>query len=135
MQMKKILVADDEPSVLEAVVETLQDTYEVLTAKDGQEVFDVLKKTKPDVILLDMMMPIMDGIEVCKKLKKDEETAMIPVMFLTAKGQITDIERGFTVGGDSYIVKPFSPTRLLEKIGNMLSKVEMRKRMKTAKTA
>jgi CheY-like chemotaxis protein len=135
MQMKKILVADDEPSVLEAVVETLQDTYEVLTAKDGQEVFDVLKKTKPDVILLDMMMPIMDGIEVCKKLKKDEETAKIPVMFLTAKGQITDIERGFTVGGDSYIVKPFSPTRLLEKIGNMLSKVEMRKRMKTAKTA
>jgi DNA-binding response OmpR family regulator len=133
MEKKTILIADDEPTILTAVRETLQDAYEVYTAKDGQEVFDVLKRVKPDVILLDIMMPVMGGIEACKKIKRDEETSSIPVMFLTAKGQLTDVEKGFKVGADSYIVKPFSASGLMQKVDAIISKLEMRKKMKNEK--
>jgi len=75
------------------------------------------------------MMPEMDGLEACKKLKQDKTTASIPIVLLTAKGQITDIEKGFKSGADAYVVKPFSPARLLEKVEEIFEKVAMRKKI------
>jgi CheY-like chemotaxis protein len=75
------------------------------------------------------MMPDMDGLEACKVLKKDKVTAAIPVILLTAKGQITDIEKGFKSGADAYVVKPFSPARLIEKVEEIFEKVQMRRKI------
>lgn len=128
-EKKKIVVADDEPFILSALQDTLSDDYEVYTASNGKEAIKMVEKVSPDLILLDVMMPEMDGLEACKQLKKNKETAAIPIIILTAKGQITDIEKGFKSGADAYIVKPFSPARLLEKVEEIFEKVKMRKKI------
>lgn len=128
-EKKKIVVADDEPFILSALQDTLSDDYEVYTASNGKEAIKMVEKVSPDLIILDVMMPEMDGLEACKQLKKNKETAVIPVIILTAKGQITDIEKGFKSGADAYVVKPFSPARLLEKVEEIFEKVKMRKKI------
>ncbi len=126
---KKIVVADDEPFILSALQDTLSDSYSVTTASNGAEAIKVVQKVMPDLIILDVMMPEMDGLEACKNLKRDKVTSSIPVILLTAKGQITDIEKGFKSGADAYVVKPFSPARLIEKVEEIFEKVEMRKKI------
>lgn len=126
---KRIVVADDEPFILSALQDTLSDSYSVTTASNGAEAIKVAQKVLPDLIVLDVMMPEMDGLEACKNLKRDKATASIPIILLTAKGQITDIEKGFKSGADAYVVKPFSPARLIEKVEEIFEKVEMRKKI------
>ncbi|HDQ25665.1 MAG TPA: response regulator [bacterium] len=128
-EKKKIVVADDEPFILSALQDTLSDDYSVYTASNGRLAIETVAKVIPDMIILDVMMPEMDGLEACKNLKKEKITSGIPVILLTAKGQITDIEKGFKSGADAYIVKPFSPARLIEKVEEIFEKVEMRKKI------
>jgi CheY-like chemotaxis protein len=101
----------------------------VTTASNGAEAIKVAQRVMPDLIILDVMMPEMDGLDACKNLKRDKLTSAIPVILLTAKGQITDIEKGFKSGADAYVVKPFSPARLIEKVEEIFEKVEMRKKI------
>lgn len=117
---KKIIVADDESLILNSVRDTLTDDYDVYKASNGEEVFKVMKKIHPDLIILDIMMPVMNGIEACRKLMDKESTSKIPVMFLTAKAQIKDIEKGFKAGAKDYVIKPFSAAELLEKVNFIL---------------
>ena len=126
---KKIVCADDEPFILSALQDTLSDEYLVFSASNGRDAIKEVERVIPDLIILDVMMPEMDGLEACKQLKKNKATAGIPVILLTAKGQITDIEKGFKSGADAYVVKPFSPARLIEKVEEIFEKVAMRKKM------
>jgi len=119
---KKILVVDDEVYILHILDFSLgAEGYEVITAADGEEAMRKARSEKPDLIVLDIMMPKVDGFEACRRLKADPETSPIPVILLTAKGREVDRQMGMEVGADDYIVKPFSPTRLIEKIGSYLS--------------
>ncbi|MFP4466797.1 MAG: response regulator transcription factor [Candidatus Goldiibacteriota bacterium] len=129
MAKKKIVVADDEPFILSALQDTLSDEYSVYSASNGKQAIEQAGKVMPDLIILDVMMPEMDGLEACKSLKTNKNTASIPVILLTAKGQITDIEKGFKSGADAYVVKPFSPARLMEKVEEIFEKVAMRRKM------
>ena len=119
--MKKILVVDDQAEVRELVEVTLRsEEYEIIQAKSASEAIEKAKSEKPDLIILDIMMPGgMDGYEVCKILKSDSTTKQITIIFLTAKGQEVDKEKGFDAGGDGYFAKPFSPLKLIEKIENI----------------
>jgi DNA-binding response OmpR family regulator len=129
MDKKKIVVADDEPFILSALQDTLSEQYNVYTATNGKLAIEEVRNVKPDLIILDIMMPEMDGLEACKILKREKDTSTIPIILLTAKGQITDIEKGFKSGADAYVVKPFSPARLIEKVEEIFEKVEMRKKI------
>ncbi|MBP7792066.1 MAG: response regulator [Candidatus Goldbacteria bacterium] len=128
-EKKKIVVADDEPFILSALQDTLSEQYSVYSATNGKIAIEEVRNVKPDLIILDIMMPEMDGLEACKILKRDKETSGTPIILLTAKGQITDIEKGFKSGADAYVVKPFSPARLIEKVEEIFEKVEMRKKI------
>lgn len=122
MDKKKVLIVDDESHIVELVRVCLEDTdYEIIEAYDGQEALDKARSEKPDLILLDIMLPKMDGYEVCKNLKTDDSTKSIPVVMLTAKGQEVDKVKGFQSGADSYMTKPFSPLRLLTELEEKLS--------------
>lgn len=120
--MKKILVVDDEVYILHILDFSLgAEGYEVITAADGEEAIEKARVEKPDLVVLDIMMPKVDGFEACRRLKASPETSGIPVILLTAKGREVDRQMGMEVGADGYIVKPFSPTKLIEKIGSFLS--------------
>jgi len=95
--------------------------FVIIIAPNGAEGFETAKKEKPDLIILDMVMPEMDGIETLIKLKATEETKNIPVIMFTAKGQSEDVEKAQSAGAADYIVKPFSPPILLEKVGKALT--------------
>ena len=111
----KILVIDDEPEITDIVETFLENAgYEVKSENSSAIGIESAKTFVPDLILLDIMMPFMDGYEVCKKLKKSEATSKIPVIFLTGKDARSDEGRSFEVGGDMFIKKPFSCERLLE---------------------
>jgi len=111
---KKILAVDDERHIVRLVEVNLQRAgYEVVTAYDGREALEKVKSENPDLVVLDVMMPYMDGFEVLKNLKSDPETAEIPVIMLTAKAQDADVFRGWQSGVDCYLTKPFNPMELL----------------------
>ena len=111
---KKILAVDDERHIVRLVEVNLQRAgYEVVTAYDGREALEKVKAEKPDLVVLDVMMPYMDGFEVLKNLKADPTTAEIPVIMLTAKAQDADVFRGWQSGVDCYLTKPFNPMELL----------------------
>lgn len=111
---KKILAVDDERHIVRLVEVNLQRAgYDVVTAYDGREALEKVKAEKPDLIVLDVMMPLMDGFEVLSNLKKDPETKEIPVIMLTAKAQDADVFRGWQSGVDCYLTKPFNPMELL----------------------
>jgi len=121
LSSKKILVVDDEVYILHILDFSLgAEGYEVITAADGAEAIEKARQEKPDLVVLDIMMPKVDGFEACRRLKADPETREIPVILLTAKGREVDRKMGMEVGADDYIVKPFSPTKLIEKIGGFL---------------
>ena len=120
--MKKVLIADDHPEAVELVRVTLEDEdYEIVNTSNGKETLKKARAEKPDIVLLDVVMPKMDGFEVCRQLRKDPQTKEILIVVLTAKGQEVDKERGRKVGADDYITKPFSPSALLIKIEEILT--------------
>jgi len=120
--MKKILIADDHAEVVELVRVTLEgEDYEIVDASNGKEALKKVRLEKPDLVLLDVVMPKMDGFEVCRKLKKDPQTKEIPIIMLTAKAQEVEKEKGREVGASDYITKPFSPSALLTKIEEILA--------------
>ena len=111
---KKILAVDDEKHIVRLVEVNLQRAgYEVITAYDGREALEKVKSESPDLIVLDVMMPYMDGFEVLRTLKADETYKDIPVIMLTAKAQDADVFRGWQSGVDCYLTKPFNPMELL----------------------
>jgi two-component system alkaline phosphatase synthesis response regulator PhoP len=122
---KKIMVVDDEPYIARVIKFKLeQEGYTVISANDGITGLTKIKEEKPDMVLLDVMMPGMSGYEVCQKIKGDAELAGIPVVILTAKGQERDREQGFSMGASDYITKPFSPNRLLELVKSIIGEAK-----------
>lgn len=121
MERKKILIADDNENIREALTYLLEDEgYALGLAKDGSDTLKKVREFRPDILFLDIMMPEMNGYEVCRIIKNDPELKKTYVIMLTAKGQIVEQERGKEVGADEYIVKPFSPMEILTKIKNIL---------------
>ena len=121
MSKGKILVVDDEIYIVHILDFSLgMEGYEVVTALDGEQALEKMKAERPDLIVLDIMMPKLDGYEVCKTVKGNPDTAHIPVILLSAKGRHVDQKMGFDVGADDYITKPFSPRKLVERINQLL---------------
>lgn len=121
MERKKILIADDNENIREALTYLLEDEgYAISLAKDGSDTLKKVREFRPDILFLDIMMPEMNGYEVCRIIKNDPELKKTYVIMLTAKGQVVEQERGREVGADEYIVKPFSPMEILTKIKNIL---------------
>jgi two-component system alkaline phosphatase synthesis response regulator PhoP len=119
--MPKILVAEDEPDIRELLAFTLKyGGFDVVTAANGLEAVEQAKDSKPDMILLDVRMPRMTGYEACKVLKEKPETAGIPIVFLSAKGQEAEVDRGIEAGAIDYILKPFAPDTLITHIKKLL---------------
>ena len=118
---KRILIVDDEEDIVKLVKMYLEHhCYEVITANDGQEGLSKAKTEKPDLIVLDLMLPRINGYRVCGLLKKDRRYAKIPVIMFTAKAQEKDVKLGQEVGADVYLIKPFEPEILLAKIKELL---------------
>jgi two-component system, OmpR family, alkaline phosphatase synthesis response regulator PhoP len=121
--IKKILVVDDEPDVISLLTLMLKSQgYNVITAGDGQEGLEKARKENPDLILLDVMLPKMDGYKVARMLKFDENFSAIPIILLTAKIQEKDRQTGLEMGANDYMTKPFDTALLLSKIKAILSK-------------
>lgn len=121
MAKKQILLVDDEPQLVDMVKMRLEaNGYGVFVAYDGQEALEKARNEKPDLIILDLMLPKMDGYEVCGLLKKDSRYAKMPIIMFTAKAQEEDIKLGKEVGADAYITKPFEHQVLLSKIKELL---------------
>ena len=128
MDRKRILVVDDEIYIVHILEFSLtMEGYSILTASDGEEALRVIDSERPDLVVLDIMMPKLDGYEVCRRLRQDEQFCDLPVILLSAKGRPIDREAGLQAGADDYITKPFSPRKLLEKIRELLERKEMRK--------
>jgi DNA-binding response OmpR family regulator len=124
---KLIAVVDDEPDIVELITHHLKkERFGVKEFYDGASLLSYLNTTLPDLIILDLMLPEIDGLEVCRLLKKDERTSSIPIIMLTAKGTETDRVVGLELGADDYIVKPFSPRELLARVKAVLRRVETR---------
>ena len=119
---KKILLVDDEPHIITMLENRMKHAgYEVITACDGQEAITKAQKEKPDLIILDLMLPKLDGYKVCRMLKFDEKYKHIPIIMLSARAQEVDKKMGETVGADGYVTKPFEPQVLLGKVKDLLS--------------
>jgi len=112
--MTTILIVDDEPPILDLVRFTLEDAeVRVVEASDGVEALALARRLRPDLILLDVHMPRLDGLEACRKIRRDPALAQTPIVMLTAAGQEADRARGREAGADEYLTKPFSPLALL----------------------
>lgn len=121
MANEKILVIEDEPSILELLKFNLaKNGYKVIAVESAEEALDIIDKNTPDLIILDLMLPGMDGLEFCKKAKTSSKTSSISIVMLTAKGEESDIVTGLELGADDYIVKPFSPKVLIARVRNVL---------------
>jgi len=119
MQNKTILIVDDTVSNLDILIELLEE-YDVIDTTKGSDALDIVRNEKIDLVLLDIMMPEMDGYEVCKRLKSDPITKDIPVIFITAKTDEESIEKAYNVGGADYVTKPFKPKELLSRVNKEL---------------
>lgn len=121
--MAKIVIAEDEPDIRELIAFTLRFAgHEVITGANGQEGYELAKQHKPDLIMLDVRMPKMTGYEACQSIKAEPDIAHIPVIFLSAKGQETEIEQGLSVGAEQYLLKPFAPDQLTQQVTEVLKK-------------
>lgn len=119
--MQKVLVVDDERNIRNILDFSLEsEGFYVVSAADGEEAYALALTEHPDLIILDVMMPKGDGFETCQRLKQDQRTAAIPVVLLTAKTGRDDRQRGQDVGADEYIIKPFSPARVVEVVQSLL---------------
>ena len=123
MSRSRILLVDDEPDIVETVSFMLQSrNYQVSVASGGQEGIEKAREEHPDLLLLDIMMPDIDGYDVCMKLKGDADTKDIPIIMLTAKGESEAVLKSHSLGADDYVVKPFSLPTLLSKLRKFLDK-------------
>ncbi|MBN1505428.1 MAG: response regulator transcription factor [Sedimentisphaerales bacterium] len=123
MAKELILVVDDEEDIRELVELNLgREGYRVLACDTGERALDLSRTKKPDLIVLDLMLPGVDGLEVCRRLKADPDTRQIPVVMLTAKGEEADIVAGLEIGADDYVTKPFSGRVLVARVRRLLRK-------------
>jgi len=120
-ERKTVLVVDDDPANIDVVKSVLSGTYLVQAAVNGKVALKIATKKLPDVILLDIMMPEMDGYEVCKALKSEPNTAKIPIIFVTGKDQQSDHEKGIELGAVGYLIKPVDPSELERTIASIVS--------------
>ena len=117
----RILVADDEPNQLELLTFNLvQADYEVIRAEDGRQALDMIEEHRPDLVIIDWMMPHMSGIDVCRTLRSRAETRQLPIIMLSARGEEGDRTLGLDIGADDYISKPFSPRELISRVRALL---------------
>ncbi len=116
-----ILIADDEPNILISLEFLMKrEGYEVKLARDGQEAIDAIVEHRPDLVLLDVMMPRKTGFEVCQEIRAHDAVKSTRILMLTAKGRDTDVAKGLALGVDAYMTKPFSTRELVEKVRSML---------------
>lgn len=121
-QKSKILIADDEEAIRRLVLATLQyGSYEILVASDGEEALDIIRRESPDMLILDINMPKIDGIEVCRRSKADPRASKMRIILLTGNSTASARARGLEANADAFLVKPFSPTALLREIDRMLT--------------
>ncbi len=121
MSKKKILIADDEHKIVMTLEYSFRkNDYEVFIARDGSEVLEILKTEIPDVILLDIMMPNVDGYTTLSEIKKNEKLKDVKVIFLSAKTGESDIKKGLELGADAYVTKPYSIKKLMEKVEELI---------------
>lgn len=118
---KKIVVVEDEEDILDIIIYNLnRDGYEVLGANDGSSGLDLVTREAPDLVLLDIMLPGLDGIEVCRRMKSESKTARIPIIMVSARGEESDVVLGLGLGADDYISKPFKPRELVARVKAVL---------------
>lgn len=118
----KILIVDDDPNILLSLEFLLRkNNYQVYIARNGMEALSAIEQELPDIVLLDVMMPDLDGYEVCEFIRKNETYAHAKVIFISARSKESDIEKGYEMGADLYVVKPFSTRTLLEKITELVA--------------
>jgi len=118
---KKILIADDEPNIVTALEFLLQrNGYEVYIARNGEGALKLVEEHKPDLVLLDVMMPLKSGYEVCQRMRERADWSHIKIIMLTAKGRDVEMSKGLSIGADLYITKPFSTQELVAKINGLL---------------
>ena len=118
---KKVFIVDDEPNVRRLSYKILSKKFDVIEAEDGKQAIEIANTQKPDVILMDMMMPKMDGLTACHAIKKDPATKSIPIIMVTAIGFELNIKLSQQMGATGYVTKPFSPQDLLDKIAQVLA--------------
>lgn len=124
MPSRYVLIVEDEQDIRELVsYNMLKEGYQVAAVASGEEALEAVKGRRPDVVLLDLMLPGIDGLTVCATLKEDPETSAIPVIMLTAKGEESDIVTGLNMGADDYVTKPFSPKVLLARVAAVLRRM------------
>lgn len=125
MRREKILTIDDDPDILDVLAITLSDNYDVISAPNGKEGLDMVRAKNPDLIITDYNMPVMNGPEFCKELRKDILFRHIPIIMLTGKGEVKDMVLGIESGADDYLIKPFEPDTLLARIRMILRRTIM----------
>lgn len=119
--MKKILIVDDEPNIIMSLEYTFKkNNFEVFIARDGQEALDILENQIPNIIILDIMMPNVDGYATLEQIKQNEKLKNCKVIFLSAKNKESDIQKGLELGASSYMTKPFSLKKLVDKVNELL---------------
>ncbi|MBO6531844.1 MAG: response regulator transcription factor [Allomuricauda sp.] len=122
MKQKKILIVDDEPNILMSLEYAFKKKdFEVFIARDGTEAIEISNREKPNLILLDIMMPEMDGYETLKQVKDNEDLAHTKIVFLSAKSKEKDVEKGLKMGADRYLTKPFSMKKVISEIEELLA--------------
>ncbi|MBF0585210.1 MAG: response regulator [Magnetococcales bacterium] len=126
-----ILVVDDDPNNTKLLAMVLSPNHEVVIANSGEEALQFIALSRPDLILLDVMMPVMDGFTVCERLKANQTTCEIPVIFVTASGESIDETRGLEMGGEDYITKPFSPPVLRARVKNTLERTKLKSHLES----
>ncbi len=122
MKKPRILIIDDDPDILDVLELTLSDKFEVNAANNGGEGLEKARKVTPDIIITDYMMPVMNGPEFCRELRKDILLSHIPIIMLTGKGDIKDMVSGINAGADDYLIKPFEPESLLARINMIMQR-------------
>jgi len=118
---KKILIVDDEPSIIVPVQFLMeQNGYDVMVAFSGEEAMEIIAEKKVDLILLDIMLPVIDGFEVCQRVRENRQWNKIKIILLTALGSDANVEKGLALGADAYITKPFSNIEIVDKVKGLL---------------
>ena len=125
LMAKEILIVDDEPSIVIPIQFLMeQQGYSVIVAENGEDALDIIHKYEPDLVLLDIMLPGIDGYEVCEIVRLNPKYRHIKIIFLTAKGREVEIAKGMALGADAYITKPFSNAEVVEKVKELLVDID-----------
>lgn len=121
---RKILIVDDEPNIVLSLEFLMQQSgYEVAIARDGAEALERMHSFQPDLVLLDVMMPVLNGFEVCQKIRENSAWNAVKIVMLSAKGRESEVSKGLALGADAYVTKPFSTKELVERVAGMMAQV------------